>query len=144
MAGNATVSDNETRQWTLFLLSSPFWGYQRPMIRLILLVPFLLALILFAASNQESSQMWFLTYSWSSSVGVLALLLAFGGLLLGAFGMWVSELGQRHRARKAEARVKELENIVATQLTELQRLNALNAVAAAPAPLPPPSATPVV
>lgn len=119
------------------------------MIRLILLVPFLLALILFAASNQESSQMWFLTYSWSSSVGVLALLLAFGGLLLGAFGMWVSELGQRHRARKAEARVKELENTVATQLTELQRLNALNAnslnaVAAAPAPLPPPSATPAV
>ncbi|AQS85992.1 MAG: lipopolysaccharide assembly protein LapA domain-containing protein [Acetobacter aceti] len=94
------------------------------MIRLILLVPFLLALILFAASNQESSQMWFLTYSWSSSVGVLALLIAFGGLLLGAFGVWVSELNQRRRARKAEARNRELEATVASQTAELERLQA--------------------
>ncbi|NHN90293.1 lipopolysaccharide assembly protein LapA domain-containing protein [Acetobacter conturbans] len=101
------------------------------MIRLIILVPFLLALILFAASNQESSQMWFLTYSWSSSVGVLALLIAFGGLLLGAFGVWVSELGQRRRARKAEARVKELEAITASKTTELDQLRARVVVAEA-------------
>lgn len=116
------------------------------MIRLILLVPFLLALILFAASNQESSQMWFLTYSWSSSVGVLAVLIAFGGLLLGAFGVWVSELGQRRRARKAEARVKELETTVANQSGEVEQLRARLVIAenhsAAPVVPPSPSQAP--
>ncbi|MCH4092608.1 LapA family protein [Acetobacter sp.] len=107
------------------------------MIRLILLVPFLLALILFAASNQESSQMWFLTYSWSSSVGVLALLIAFGGLLLGAFGVWVSELGQRRRARKAEVRNRELETTVASQTAELERLQTQIRLAAVTNAAPP-------
>ncbi len=111
------------------------------MIRLILLVPFFLALILFAASNQESSQMWFLTYSWSSSLGVLALLIAFVGLLLGAFGVWVSELGQRRRARKAEARNKELEATVASQTAELERLQTQARLAATANAVPPTTTT---
>lgn len=111
------------------------------MIRLILLVPFLLALILFAASNQEPSQMWFLTYSWSSSVGVLAVLTAFVGLLLGAFGVWVSELGQRRRARKAEARSKELEATVASQTAELERLQTQARLAATANAVPPTTTT---
>ena len=85
--------------------------------------------------------MWFLTYSWSSSVGVLALLIAFVGLLLGAFGVWVSELGQRRRARKAEARTKELEATIASQTAELERLQTQARLAAAANAVPPVTTT---
>ncbi|MBV1837815.1 LapA family protein [Acetobacter estunensis] len=95
------------------------------MIRLILLVPLLLVVILFAASNQESTQMWLLTYSWSSSIGVMALLISVISLAMGALCMWFSAFGQGRRARKAEARVKELEGTVAAQVTELNRLRGL-------------------
>ncbi|MFT8675828.1 MAG: lipopolysaccharide assembly protein LapA domain-containing protein [Acetobacter sp.] len=86
------------------------------MIRLIIVVPFLLALVVFSASNQDPLDMWLLTYSWKSSAGVLALLVAALAFLLGAFCLWVVELRQRRRARKAELQVRELQ----AQLTQVQ------------------------
>ncbi|MFT9399046.1 lipopolysaccharide assembly protein LapA domain-containing protein [Acetobacter sp.] len=95
------------------------------MIRLIVVVPFLLALVVFSASNQDPQDMWMLTYSWKSSIGVLALSVAAVGFLAGAFCFWVAEFGQRRRARKAEQRVRELE----AQVAQIQ------AAAAAQAPV---------
>ncbi|MBO1360939.1 LapA family protein [Acetobacter sacchari] len=92
------------------------------MIRLILIIPFLLALILFAASNQDSLQMWLLTYGWSSSVGIVALIVAAISFLLGAFSVWVVELAQRRRARKAEAQIRELNATLAQRDAELAQL----------------------
>lgn len=54
--------------------------------------------------------MWLLTWGWTSSVGILALMVAAASFLLGAFSVWVVEFGQRRRARRAEARVRELES----------------------------------
>lgn len=70
--------------------------------------------------------MWLLAYGWSCSIGVLALLVAVVSFLLGAFSVWIVELGQRRRARRAEARVRELE--------------AALAVHEAPRPMPPQAA----
>ncbi len=103
-----------------FLALSPSQGYEASMIRLILIVPFLLALVFFAASNQESTQMWLLAYGWSCSIGVLALLVAAVSFLLGAFSVWIVELGQRRRARRAEAKVRELEATLAAQEAQLR------------------------
>lgn len=90
------------------------------MIRLIVVVPFLLALVIFSASNQDPQDMWMFTYSWKSSIGVLALSVAAIAFLAGAFCFWVAEFGQRRRARKAEQRVRELES-------QLQQANAVTA-----------------
>ncbi|PHY93997.1 hypothetical protein CSR02_08670 [Acetobacter pomorum] len=89
------------------------------MIRLIIVVPFLLALVVFSASNQDPLDMWLLTYSWKSSAGVLALLVAAVAFLLGAFCLWTAEFKQRRRARKAEQHVKELED----QLAQVQAMS---------------------
>ncbi|MFT8445904.1 lipopolysaccharide assembly protein LapA domain-containing protein, partial [Acetobacter orientalis] len=86
------------------------------MIRLIVVVPFLLARVIFSASNQDPQDMWMFTYSWKSSIGVLALSVAAVAFLAGAFCFWVAEFGQRRRARKAEQRVRELE----TQLEQVK------------------------
>ncbi|GAB3592060.1 LapA family protein [Acetobacter peroxydans] len=97
------------------------------MIRLILVVPFLLVLVAFTASNQDPLDMWLLTYSWKTSAGVLALTVACIAFILGAFCLWVVELRQRRRARKAEQHVRELE----AQLAQAQ------AVLAAPTRIEP-------
>jgi putative membrane protein len=86
------------------------------MIRLILVVPFLLVLVAFTASNQDPLDMWLLTYSWKTSAGVLALSVACVAFILGAFCLWVVELRQRRRARRAEQHVRELE----AQLAQVQ------------------------
>lgn len=100
------------------------------MIRLLLIVPFILALVFFAASNQEPTQMWVLAYGWSCSIGVLALSVAALSFLLGAFSVWVVELAQRRRARRAEGQVRELEDRLSVCQGELSRLQAHDIVAA--------------
>ena len=99
------------------------------MIRLTLVIPFLLALVVFSASNQDPLDMWLLTYSWKSSAGVLALIVAAVAFVMGAFCLWAAELVQRRRARKAEQRVRELE----TQLAQAQAAVATSVAAPAQA-----------
>ncbi|GAN69533.1 lipopolysaccharide assembly protein LapA domain-containing protein [Acetobacter orleanensis] len=93
------------------------------MIRLTVVIPFLLALVIFSASNQDPLDMWLLTYSWKCSAGVLALIVAAISFIMGAFCLWVAELVQRRRARKAEQRIKELE----VQLAQVQAASAVAA-----------------
>jgi len=90
------------------------------MLRLILVVPFILILIIFAVSNSDPEQMWFVSYGWKSTAGVLALTIGAIFFLLGAFSVWLGELRQRRRARRAEAQVRQLES----QIVELHgRIN---------------------
>ncbi|MFT8932169.1 MAG: LapA family protein [Acetobacter syzygii] len=99
------------------------------MIRLIIVVPFLLALVVFSASNQDPQDMWMLTYSWKCSLGVLALSVGALSFLLGAFCLWVVEFRQGRRARKAEQQVRDLE----AQLAQVKAILANRpAVGAAP------------
>jgi uncharacterized integral membrane protein len=92
------------------------------MVRLFILIPFLILLTLFVAVNQTPLQFSLLIWSWQSSSGVIVLLASIISFLLGAFLIWISELSQRHRARKAELQVRELETRSSAQRDELLRL----------------------
>ena len=105
------------------------------MIRLIIVVPFLLALVVFSASNQDPQDMWILTYSWKCSLGVLALSVGAVAFLLGAFCLWVVEFRQGRRARKAEQHVRDLE----AQLAQVRAM-----LANRPPVIPAPDVSPVV
>jgi len=79
--------------------------------RLLILAPFLLLLVLFALSNTAPARIGLWPTGWSLQaplslivLGGMALAFVVGGSLV-----WVSELGQRRRARRAEQTVRLLE-----------------------------------
>jgi uncharacterized integral membrane protein len=83
-------------------------------LRLVIIIPLLVLLVLFALSNTQALQLglWPTDYKIElpASIVILgAMALAF---LVGAFLVWVSELGQRRRARQAEHTVRLLEDQV--------------------------------
>ena len=84
------------------------------MLRLIIAVPLIAVLVVFAVSNRETVAITFLGWETSAALSVAVLLASAVFFLLGALVVWFGELRQRRRARRAEARVRELE----TQLTE--------------------------
>ncbi|GBQ64774.1 hypothetical protein AA103196_0971 [Ameyamaea chiangmaiensis NBRC 103196] len=92
------------------------------MIRLVIIIPFVLALVVFSVSNPDPVQMWLVTYGWQWSAGVLALATSTAFFLLGAFAVWVVELRQSRRARRAEARVRELETQIDTLRTQMSTM----------------------
>lgn len=99
--------------------------------RLLIAAPFLLLLVVFALSNRVGVTLGL----WPTDVHLVAPLslalfaAAAIGLLLGAALVWVNELRQRRRARRAEAAVRRLE-------AEVQALKSRLAAAAPPAPSP--------
>lgn len=83
-------------------------------LRWLIAAPFLLLLVLFALSNTTTLKLglWPTDYTieWPASAVILvAMAIAF---MAGALLMWVSELGQRRRARRAEYALKLLEEQV--------------------------------
>jgi lipopolysaccharide assembly protein A len=79
--------------------------------RLLIAVPLLLLLVLFALSNTTPVRLalWPTDYSLQSPLS-LAILIAMGlAFLLGGLVVWISALGQRRRARRAEHAVRLLE-----------------------------------
>jgi uncharacterized integral membrane protein len=79
--------------------------------RLLLLSPFLLLLVLFALSNTASVRLGLWPTGWSleaplslAILGAMAVAFLIGGLLV-----WITELSQRRRARRAEEAVRLLE-----------------------------------
>jgi uncharacterized integral membrane protein len=75
-------------------------------------------LVLFALSNTEIVRLGLWPTDYGMEVHLsLAILMAMAiAFLLGAFVVWVSELGQRRRARRAERTVRLLE----AQIEELK------------------------
>jgi uncharacterized integral membrane protein len=81
------------------------------MLRLIIGVLFLLVLTVFALSNAEPVQLgiWPTDYTVQVPVSVAVLVGAGIAFLLGGLLVWIGELGQRRRARRAEDTVRALE-----------------------------------
>ncbi|HSU04556.1 MAG TPA: lipopolysaccharide assembly protein LapA domain-containing protein [Acetobacteraceae bacterium] len=97
--------------------------------RLVIAAPFLLFLVLFVLSNRQpvAIGLWPTDLFWQVPLSIAVLIAAAVAFLCGALLVWISELGQRRRARRAEATVRLLEE----QVQALQaRLS--------PSPLPPP------
>ena len=81
------------------------------MLRLIIATPLLLLLVLFALSNTAPVQLgiWPTDYTIEVPVSIAVLVGAGIAFLLGGLLVWVNELGQRRRARRAEDNVRVLE-----------------------------------
>jgi uncharacterized integral membrane protein len=84
------------------------------LLRLLIAAPLLLLLVLFALSNTAPLKLglWPTDYSLEMPASVAILGSMAAAFFAGAFLMWVSELGQRRRARRAEQAVKLLEEQV--------------------------------
>ena len=78
---------------------------------LLLTVPLLLLLLLFALSNREMVQVALWPTDWSVDVmlSVVVLGAAAVAFLMGALTVWLSELARRARLRRAEQKVTLLE-----------------------------------
>ena len=85
------------------------------MIRLLLAVPVLVLVVLFALSNKQSVRvvLWPTDYAVESPLSLLVLLAAGLALLVGALLAWGSSLPAKRRARRAESAVRALESQVA-------------------------------
>ncbi len=79
--------------------------------RLLILTPFLLLLVWFALSNTAPVRVGLWATGWSLEAPLSLAIL--GGMalafLIGALLVWVTELSQRRRARRAEQTVRQLE-----------------------------------
>jgi uncharacterized integral membrane protein len=85
--------------------------------RFLIALPFLLLLVLFALSNPQTVYVgiWPTGYGLETPLSA-AILVGMGvAFLFGALLVWISELGQRRRARRAEHYARALEE----QLREL-------------------------
>jgi len=96
--------------------------------RLLIAAPFLLLLVIFALSNRAATVLglWPTDLHLVAPLSLVIFAAAGIGLVLGACLVWVNELRQRRRARRAEASVRRLE-------AEMRALQARLPVAAPPA-----------
>ena len=99
------------------------------MVFLIVTFVLCLPLVLFVLSNTETVKLGLWPTDYAIDVHLsIAIVVAMGiAFLLGALVVWVSELSQRRRARRAERRVRLLE----------ARIDELQAQTASPISLPP-------
>ncbi len=81
------------------------------LLRLLVGVPLLILLALFALSNPTPVRLtlWPTDFALDAPLSLAILVLTGTAFLVGALFVWVNELGQRHRARQAEHTVKLLE-----------------------------------
>ncbi len=81
------------------------------MLGLIFTLPFLLLLVVFALSNEGTVQLglWPTDLSVDAPLSLAVLGAAALFFILGAVVVWIGSLGQRRRARRAESRVRMLE-----------------------------------
>ncbi len=91
--------------------------------RLLILVPFLIALVLFALSNRHPVALGFWPTDFLLDVPVSLAVLGAAAIafLVGALLVWIGELGQRRRARLAEIRAEHLQEEVRSLQARLQR-----------------------
>jgi uncharacterized integral membrane protein len=83
-------------------------------LRLVIIIPLLVLLVLFALSNTAPLRLglWPTDYAIDLPTSVVVLGAMGLAFLAGAFVVWVAELGQRRRARHAEHQVRLLEEQV--------------------------------
>jgi uncharacterized integral membrane protein len=97
------------------------------MLRLIIGIPDLLVRVVFALSNTDPVRLgiWPTDYSVQVPLSIAVLVGAAIAFVLGGLLVWVNELGQRRRARRAEENVRVLQE-------RLQELTARQARPIAP------------
>ena len=83
------------------------------MLRLLVALPLLVVLVIFALSNRTDVTLSFLGYGTVMPLSVAVLIASGVFFLLGALLVWFGELRQRRRARRAEQRVVALEEQLA-------------------------------
>ncbi len=78
-------------------------------------IPLLIVLLLFALSNQQDVQLalWPTDFTWQAPVAVAVLAAAGVAFIVGALFTWFGGIGQRRRARRAEDTVRLLEGQIA-------------------------------
>lgn len=86
------------------------------MLRLIIIVPFLAVLVIFFFLNTTPVPMNFFAANWQSSVGIFTILVGLVSFGVGALTVFISLVGQWRRARKAEQKIRDLED----QLNQLR------------------------
>lgn len=102
--------------------------------RWVLAAPFLLLLVLFALSNRAPVTLGL----WPTGLGIeapLALVIlatAAIAFLAGALVMWIGGLGHRRRARRAEARLRKLEEAEAARVAIVPPSSGSPGIALAP------------
>lgn len=77
-------------------------------IRTAIIIPYVIVLVLFTASNQTAENISLLNYQWQSSIGIVALETGFISFCIGSLSIWFSELKQRRRARRAEQELRKV------------------------------------
>lgn len=99
------------------------------MLRILIALPFLVLLVLFAVSNPQQVQLGLWPTDLSVPVSLaMAVLAAMGaGLLIGGLLVWLSALGARLRVRRAEHAARLLEAQVAELKAEVASLRARTA-----------------
>ncbi len=104
-----------------------------PMLRLILMLPVLLVLVIFALSNTAPATFgfWPTDLALEAPLSVAVLVIAAVFFLFGALIAWMSTLAQARRARRAEAEVRRLQAEV-----DLLRPHPVEVVVHTPAPAP--------
>lgn len=100
--------------------------------RLLIAVPLLIILVLFALSNRDPVTLGFWPTDLALVVPVSAAILACAAVafLAGALAVWPAEIRARRRARRAESRIEALEDEIRTLQARAER--------PAVPPLPPP------
>lgn len=83
------------------------------LVRIIVAIPLIAVLVVFALSNREPVVLSFLGYETGAPLSVAILVAGAIAFLLGALLLWFGELRQRRRARRAEHRVAVLERELA-------------------------------
>nr|WP_321986058.1 LapA family protein [uncultured Lichenicoccus sp.] len=80
------------------------------MLRLIITLPFVLALVVFAIKNQQPVQLDLpYVFNGTFALPILVIVVALVFFLVGGLVMWFAELRQRRRARRAESTIRALE-----------------------------------
>jgi uncharacterized integral membrane protein len=85
------------------------------MLRILIGLPVLLVLILFALSNQAevTLALWPTDLSVQTPMAIAILAAAAGAFIIGALFTWFAGIGHRRRARRAESTIRLLEEQVA-------------------------------
>lgn len=92
--------------------------------RLLLALPFLLLLVLFALSNTAPARLtlWPTNYALQAPLSLAVLGAMAIAFLAGGTLVWLSELGQRRRAKRAEQAVRLLEQQIQDLKTRLPQV----------------------
>lgn len=79
------------------------------MIRLLIIAVSILVLALLCMSNTNPITIWFVSFEWPIKTGYFIAIVSIISLFIGFLVGWFGDIRQRHRARRAEGKLRSLE-----------------------------------